>query len=62
MGNKQSVFDTEALDQFQECTYFNERQIIHLYKRFSALNVDKINPKSADVDTRYIQTDTQFRW
>ena len=52
MGQGHSVFDEKQLEQYQDCTYFTSKQILKLYKRFSSLNRDKIDPKKADVTTR----------
>lgn len=52
MGQRQSVFEEEQLELYQECTYFTKKEILRLYRRFSALNPEKINPKKADVTAR----------
>ena len=52
MGQRQSVFEEEHLEQYQECTFFTKKEITGLYKRFSALRPDKISPKRANVTTR----------
>ena len=52
MGNQNSLFDPETLRIYQECTFFTSKQIRHIYKRFSSLNPEKINPKQADLHTR----------
>uniref|UniRef100_A0A1X7V468 EF-hand domain-containing protein n=1 Tax=Amphimedon queenslandica TaxID=400682 RepID=A0A1X7V468_AMPQE len=52
MGNRKSLFDQDRLNAYQECTYFTEKQIKKLYKRFSSLNSKKINPRKANVDAR----------
>ena len=52
MGNRRSVFEPDLLNAYQECTYFTEKQIKKLYRRFSSLNPKKISSRTADVDTR----------
>lgn len=52
MGQRQGVFEEAHLEQYQECSYFTKEEIVRLYKRFSALSPDKINPKLANVTTR----------
>jgi len=52
MGQRQSVFEEEHLEQYQECTFFTKKEISGLYKHFSALRPDKISPKRANVTTR----------
>lgn len=52
MGQGQSIFEEAQLEQYQECTFFTRTEIIKLYRRFSALNPDKISPHTANVTTR----------
>ena len=52
MGSGQSVFDNPTLEQYQDCTYFTKRDILKLYKRFSKLNPEKIDPQRGDAVTR----------
>ena len=54
MGNNHGAFTNEKLEEFQDCTYFSSRQIKRLYKRFSGINPQRINPKLADLKTRYV--------
>ncbi|XP_062898141.1 calcium and integrin-binding family member 3-like isoform X1 [Mobula hypostoma] len=37
MGNKQSIFTEEQLDEYQDCTVFSRKEIMRLYHRFRAL-------------------------
>lgn len=52
MGQRQSVFDEEQLEMYQDCTYFTREEILKLYRRFSELNPDKIDRNKANVTTR----------
>ena len=52
MGQHASVFETEQIEQYSECTFFTRKDILRLYKRFSQLNPVKINSRIADVCTR----------
>lgn len=52
MGQSQSVFQDEQIEQYSECTFFTRKDILRLYKRFSQLNPVKINSRIADVCTR----------
>ena len=52
MGQRQSVFQDEQIEQYSECTFFTRKDILRLYKRFSHLNPVKINSRIADVWTR----------
>jgi calcium and integrin-binding protein 1 len=59
MGNKNNVFEPEMLEEYQECTFFTQKQIRRLYKRFAALNTKKINKHKADVHTRLTFSEVQ---
>lgn len=52
MGQSQSVFEQDQYNQYAQCTYFNQKDILRLYKRFSKLDSGRINPRIADVSTR----------
>ena len=52
MGQRHSVFQSEQIEQYSECTFFTRKDILRLYKRFSQLNPVKINSRIADVCTR----------
>ena len=52
MGQRQSVFQDEQIEQYSECTFFTRKDILRLYKRFSQLNPVRINSRIADVCTR----------
>uniref|UniRef100_A0A914HUU4 EF-hand domain-containing protein n=1 Tax=Globodera rostochiensis TaxID=31243 RepID=A0A914HUU4_GLORO len=40
--SKGGVFTSEQLDEYQDCTFFTKKDILRLYKRFHALNPDKV--------------------
>ncbi|CAI4227686.1 unnamed protein product [Auanema sp. JU1783] len=40
--SKGGVFTREQLDEYQDCTFFTRKDIIRLYKRFYALNPQKV--------------------
>ncbi|KAK0428386.1 hypothetical protein QR680_010769 [Steinernema hermaphroditum] len=42
MFSKQGVFTRDQLDEYQDCTFFTRKDIMRLYKRFYALNPNKI--------------------
>lgn len=53
MGQRQSVFEEpHQLEHYSDCTFFTGKDILRLYKRFSAINPLKIDSKNADVSTR----------
>lgn len=52
MGQKQSIFEYTQFELYSECTYFNEKDILRLYKCFQKLDSVRINPRIADVSTR----------
>ncbi|KAI2575399.1 CIB2 isoform 8, partial [Pan troglodytes] len=37
MGNKQTIFTEEQLDNYQDCTFFNKKDILKLHSRFYEL-------------------------
>lgn len=45
-------FGEEQLRSYTECTYFTDKEINKLYKKFSTLNPQKLDCKVADVKTR----------
>ncbi|XP_069128281.1 calcium and integrin-binding family member 2-like [Argopecten irradians] len=49
MGGSQSVFTEEELDDYQELTYFTKKEILHVYKRFRALDPDKVSEVNKNV-------------
>ncbi|KAE9416154.1 unnamed protein product [Angiostrongylus costaricensis] len=40
--SKGAVFNREQLDEYQDCTFFTKKDIVRLYKRFYALNPQKV--------------------
>jgi len=40
--SKGVVFTSEQLDEYQDCTFFTKKDILRLYKRFYALNPNKV--------------------
>lgn len=52
MGGGQSICSEQQLRNYEECTYFNRKEIIRLYKKFSSLNPEKISSKTLDATTR----------
>ncbi|KAI1730710.1 EF-hand domain pair domain-containing protein [Ditylenchus destructor] len=40
--SKGGVFTSEQLDEYQDCTFFTKKDILRLYKRFFALNPNKV--------------------
>ena len=46
------VFEKEQLEDYTQCTFFTENEILKLYKKFSSLNPEKINPLVGDGHTR----------
>ena len=45
-------FDEEQLKMYTECTFFTEREINQLYRKFSALNRDKVHGVFGDAKAR----------
>lgn len=37
MGNRESVFTQEQLEEYQDCTFFTKKEILHIHKRFRSL-------------------------
>lgn len=53
MGIRQArFFSQEKLKTYSECTYFTEEEVNKLYKKFSALNLDRLDGKIGDAQTR----------
>ncbi len=52
MGQQQSVFDNNKFDKYAQCTYFNQKEILRLYKCFSKLDPERINSRLVDVRTQ----------
>ncbi len=52
MGQQQSVFDNNQFEKYAQCTYFKQKDILRLYKIFSKLDPDRINPRFVDTRTR----------
>jgi len=52
MGNLPSYFDGAQLDLYSTCTYFSPREITDLYRMFSNVNPQKIDPQRGDAQTR----------
>lgn len=52
MGNRQSICSEQQLLNYEECTYFTRKEVIHLYEKFSSLNPEKISNKILDATTR----------
>ncbi|CEF67430.1 Calcium and integrin-binding protein 1 [Strongyloides ratti] len=42
--SKGGVFSREQLEEYQDCTFFTKKDILRLYKRFNALNPNKVLP------------------
>ena len=38
MGQSTSAFTQEELDEYQDCTFFTKKEILHVNKRFQQLN------------------------
>eukprot|EP00051_Salpingoeca_urceolata_P026807 m.478787 g.478787 ORF g.478787 m.478787 type:complete len:180 (-) comp21231_c0_seq1:259-798(-) len=38
MGQKQSTFTQDELEEYQDCTFFTKKEILHVHKRFRQLN------------------------
>ncbi|GMT07005.1 hypothetical protein PENTCL1PPCAC_29179, partial [Pristionchus entomophagus] len=51
---KSGVFTREQLDEYQDCTFFTRKDIIRLYKRFYALNPQKVPASMAGPTTQMI--------
>ncbi|XP_066922517.1 calcium and integrin-binding family member 2-like [Clytia hemisphaerica] len=44
MGSSHSAFTMEELKEYQELTYFTQKEILHCYKRFEELDPDIVTP------------------
>eukprot|EP01136_Pigoraptor_vietnamica_P043449 Opistho-1_new@18863 len=40
MGNSQSVFSEDQLEEYENCTFFTKKEILGIHQRFQQLNVD----------------------
>ncbi|XP_065178182.1 calcium and integrin-binding family member 2-like [Sycon ciliatum] len=38
MGNSHQVFTEVELEEYQDCTFFTRKEVLHVYKRFSQLS------------------------
>jgi hypothetical protein len=52
MGQKSSVFSQDQLEEYQDCTFFTKKEIIHIHKRFRSL--------FSDADNRNITIDSKL--
>lgn len=52
MGNLPSYFASAQLELYSTCTYFSPREIRTLYRLFSHVNPEKIDPMVGDAQTR----------
>eukprot|EP01137_Pigoraptor_chileana_P019185 Opistho-2@79846 len=40
MGNSQSIFSEDQLEEYENCTFFTKKEILGIYKRYQDLNID----------------------
>uniref|UniRef100_A0A0K0EEC6 Calcium and integrin-binding family member 2 n=1 Tax=Strongyloides stercoralis TaxID=6248 RepID=A0A0K0EEC6_STRER len=52
--SKGGVFSREQLEEYQDCTFFTKKDILRLYKRFNALNPNKVFPNMQGTRTSII--------
>lgn len=52
MGNLPKYFNKAQLELYSTCTYFTEYEIRTLYKKFSEINPEKIDPVIGDAQSR----------
>ncbi len=38
MGQKQSTLSPEELEEYQDCTFFTKKEILHVHRRFRELS------------------------
>ncbi|PFX31492.1 Calcium and integrin-binding protein 1 [Stylophora pistillata] len=62
MGGQHSQFTEEELKDYQELTYFTQKEILHCHKRFSQLDPDTVRTdKNAKLSSRKIMTLPELR-
>ncbi|XP_057307293.1 calcium and integrin-binding family member 2-like [Hydractinia symbiolongicarpus] len=55
MGGNQSAFDEEELQEYQELTYFTQKEILHCHKRFAQLDPNAVTrDKNAKLPQRVL--------
>lgn len=50
MGGKQSVFTEEQLEQYQDCSFFTKKEILHIWRRFAGLSPNRIDPRNGEAN------------
>ncbi|CAH3176065.1 unnamed protein product [Porites lobata] len=62
MGGQHSQFTEEELKDYQELTYFTQKEILHCHKRFSQLDPEAVRAnKNAKLPSRKIMTLPELR-
>lgn len=54
MGNKQTVFDKDEMDAYEELTFFSQADILKVYERFKMLAKDKQVDRNVRLDEEEI--------
>lgn len=44
MGQKQSTLSPEELEEYQDCTFFTKKEILHVHKRYRELSSSSGRP------------------
>ena len=52
MGNLPNYFNKEQLELYSICSYFTELEVRQLYKKFSDISPEKIDPVIGDAQSR----------
>ena len=61
MGNSTSVFSNEQLEEYQDCTFFTKKEILHIHKRFRQLVADPRRTEDARVPVADIMAIPELR-
>lgn len=62
MGGSQSAFNEDELKEYQELTYFTQKEILHCHKRFKDLDINAVTQnKNAKLPQRIILTLPELR-
>ncbi|XP_046571536.1 calcium and integrin-binding family member 3-like [Haliotis rubra] len=55
MGNKATTFTEDQLEAYQDCTFFTQKEILRVFKRFQMLDPDQIPFDMTGSETRTLK-------
>lgn len=48
MGQKQTAFTQDQLEEYQDCTFFTKKEILHIFKRYEQLGGNREDTLTMD--------------